>query len=95
MDTMAGVCDMWSDAVARRRLLLTECRLLQYRVAHHSLPAKLPDNGRDSIDPFSGRPFIYRPKGDGFLIYSLGRNRRDDGGVGGRNLTEGDLVGSF
>lgn len=31
-------------------------------------------------DPFSGRPFVYRREGDGYILYSLGPNRRDDGG---------------
>jgi hypothetical protein len=31
-------------------------------------------------DPFSGKPFIYRLKGSGFLLYSIGPNLKDDGG---------------
>lgn len=31
-------------------------------------------------DVFSGRPFIYRRQGEGFLLYSLGRDLDDDGG---------------
>ena len=31
-------------------------------------------------DPFTGESFTYRPEGNGFIIYSLGENRRDDGG---------------
>lgn len=30
-------------------------------------------------DTFSGKDFIYRPKGAGFLLYSLGENLKDDG----------------
>lgn len=30
-------------------------------------------------DPFSGKDFIYRREGDGFLLYSVGGNLRDDG----------------
>ena len=32
-------------------------------------------------DPFTGRPLVYRPDGDGFLLYSLGQNLRDDHGT--------------
>ena len=32
------------------------------------------------IDPYSGRPFAYRRTNDGFLLYSWGENRQDDGG---------------
>ncbi len=31
-------------------------------------------------DVFSGRPFVYRRKGDGFVLYSVGPNLGDDGG---------------
>jgi hypothetical protein len=30
-------------------------------------------------DPFSGKDFIYRPKGNGFVLYSIGENLKDDG----------------
>jgi len=52
-------------------------------------------------DPFSGRPFVYRRQGGGFLLYSLGPNLKDDGGKepvpkqpgGSRNYQEeGDMV---
>jgi hypothetical protein len=32
------------------------------------------------IDPFTGRPLVYRLSADGILIYSLGSNQKDDGG---------------
>ncbi len=32
------------------------------------------------IDPFTGRPFVYRREGEGFIVYSLGSNQKDDGG---------------
>ena len=32
-------------------------------------------------DRFSDKPLIYRPNEDGYLLYSVGRNRRDDGGL--------------
>jgi len=31
-------------------------------------------------DPFSGEPFHYRREGAGWVLYSVGRNRKDDGG---------------
>jgi hypothetical protein len=49
--------------------------------------AKLPD------DPFSGQPYRYVKKGDGFVVYSLGSNRQDDGGVEDpKNRDKGDIV---
>ncbi len=32
------------------------------------------------IDPFTGKPLIYRREGTGFIVYSLGSNQKDDGG---------------
>ena len=32
-------------------------------------------------DPFTGKGYIYKRKGKGFIIYSLGDNLRDDGGL--------------
>ncbi len=33
------------------------------------------------VDPFSGECFVYRRSGEGFALYSMGENQRDDGGV--------------
>ena len=30
------------------------------------------------MDPFSGKDFIYRPQGNGFALYSVGQNLKDD-----------------
>lgn len=43
------------------------------------LRSKLRWNVRE--DPLSGRPFVYRREGGGFLLYSIGLNLRDDKGV--------------
>jgi hypothetical protein len=32
------------------------------------------------IDPFTGKPMVYRREGEGFVVYSLGSNQKDDGG---------------
>jgi hypothetical protein len=32
------------------------------------------------VDPMSGKDFIYKRLGNGFLLYSIGGNMRDDGG---------------
>jgi hypothetical protein len=33
------------------------------------------------MDPFTGKPFVYLPMEKDFLLYSVGPNRVDDGGV--------------
>ena len=32
------------------------------------------------MDPYSGKPFIYKKTEDNFILYSIGRNFEDDGG---------------
>ncbi|MBI4243254.1 MAG: hypothetical protein HY606_04110 [Planctomycetes bacterium] len=32
-------------------------------------------------DPFTGQNYIYRKEGEGFIVYSIGRNERDDNGL--------------
>jgi len=37
------------------------------------------------VDPWSNKPLVYRRSQDSFLLYSVGRNFTDDGGVPGRD----------
>jgi hypothetical protein len=41
------------------------------------VPAIIPEV---PIDPFTGEPLMYLKEGEGFVVYSLGSNQRDDGG---------------
>ena len=34
-----------------------------------------------SAPDFTGQPLVYRPEADGFVLYSLGKNFRDDNGT--------------
>lgn len=36
---------------------------------------------RDIGDPFSGQPLRYRAEGNGFVLYSLGEDQKDNGGI--------------
>ena len=46
--------------------------------------------GAVPLDPFSGNAYVYRPADDTFLLYSIGRNREDNGGL--RIFMGGDIV---
>jgi hypothetical protein len=67
---------------------------------HKQRTGRYPDSletlqlGELAIDPFTGAPFVYRVDPQrGFLLYSKGKNRVDDGGVQSDSLGEqGDLV---
>jgi hypothetical protein len=85
-------------ASARRRLMALE---LQLR-CEHSKSGKVPESldalvgGQLSslpLDPFSGKSFVYHPQGTNWLLYSVGPDGRDDGGMraGQLHLNRGDL----
>jgi hypothetical protein len=43
---------------------------------------------REPLDPFTGKPFVFRAAGNDLLIYSLGSNEKDDGGLGTFQITQ-------
>ena len=85
------------SSVATLRLLACYAAIRRYHqqrgVYPPSLEALRPELGEMIIDPFTGKPFVYRadPK-RGFQLYSLGENRADDGGRLGANSRRGDLL---
>jgi hypothetical protein len=81
-----------------RRLTETSLRLLSERAEGKPLPAHLRPWGDVIIDPYSGNPFVYRRKGKGFLLYGVGEDGVDDGGVtrkGSGGSTGYDMVVEF
>ena len=44
------------------------------------------------LDPFSGEAYSYRREGEGFVLYSVGPDGKDDGGANAEKRVEGDLV---
>jgi len=84
-------------ALARVRLAYCMLRLRRFYLESRHYPPSLADLGipRDhSTDPFSGKPLIYQKSSDGYLLYSIGPDLKDDGGVpmvGGYGETSGDI----
>ncbi len=73
----------------RAQVIISGCRialaLAVYKNDNKTYPAKLSDiskffGGKIPIDLFSGKDFIYRQQGNGYLLYSIGANLKDDGG---------------
>ena len=69
-----------------------------YRSAHGDYPASLDELAREFLpeippDPFTGNPFVYRVthEGEGFIVYSVGPNLTDDGGVSERDAGKDDI----
>jgi hypothetical protein len=72
--------------------------LAAYQRDHGKYPAALSDLApkySDKIpdDLFSGKPLIYRPAGDGYLLYSVGPNGQDDEGRSNDDEPRGDDLG--
>ncbi len=85
------------------------CALERYRLAYGKLPDQLKALVPQFIeklphDVITGDPLKYRLRGDGqFILYSVGWNQKDDGGVveikkgeqGSQDLTRGDWVWQY
>src|SRR5262249_51781472 len=76
--------DRFDHIDARNRLILCALAIRAYRLKHSRLPISLNDLGLDPsliVDPYTGRPLIYRMQGSDYLLYSVGPDLKDDGGV--------------
>lgn len=57
-------------------------RLEDYRRRHGTYPSSLDAlAGIPTVDPFSGRPYMYRLTDKGAMVYSVGINRTDENGT--------------
>lgn len=90
-----------SSRVLYRRALMTLIALLEWKAKHREWPESLDvlKLGDNAVDPFSEKPFIYRRSDDKktFVLYSVGVNLTDDGGVEPSKETviedaDGDIV---
>jgi hypothetical protein len=65
---------------------LTVLALLRYEKEKGKYPVNLNELVEKGylesipIDPFSGKPFVYKNTGDDFILYSVGEDFKDDGG---------------
>jgi hypothetical protein len=105
-DTLAGqlASPMLAADVVRRHLAglrgtLLVAALEQYRAEHGRYPeqpaALVPENITAlPLDPWTGDPFLYATTGDSCRVYSVGPDRRDDGGadLSAPPAGEGDCV---
>jgi hypothetical protein len=80
------------------------CALERCRLANGQFPGKLEALlpqfiSRLPNDVITSQPYKYRRTDDGqFILYSVGWNEKDDGGVPGKtlfDLTQGDWVWSY
>ena len=78
---------------ARGQMVLIALDVAAHRKAGGTYPASLSDlPSADALprDPFSGEPFNYRREPKGFVLWSVGPDGDDDGGLTREELTEVD-----
>jgi hypothetical protein len=73
-----------ANGVAAARMARLQIAIERYRRANGRSPALLAEMSAVTefvTDPFTGRPFKYAPAPDGYLLYSVSSNGKDDGGM--------------
>ncbi len=72
----------FAESDARVRLLATHAGILAHRWWFGELPSSLDvlKLGDLAIDPFSGKPFVYKPSGWNYKLYSVGADKTDNDG---------------
>ena len=72
----------YSGFAATLRMTRAGLALLQYQQAHGAFPETLDALGLEGlIDPYAEEPLHYRPEGQGFVVYSVGEDRKDNDGT--------------
>ena len=68
--------------VAHLRMTRAGLALFEYKRTHDAFPETLQALGLgDLLDPFADQPLHYRPEGEGFVLYSVGEDGKDNGGT--------------
>ncbi len=85
---------MFKEANLEANLLAAQvgiaCKV--YKNERGNYPEKISDLvpdylDKEPLDPFNGKPFVYQREDSGFIVYSIGSNRKDDEGRGTWNIT--------
>jgi len=84
-DLFVGLMELQDRSYTELALIRLAAALAVYRSENGQYPATLdalfPDHLDEiPVDFFQEKPFVYQRTDDGFLLYSLGANGRDDGG---------------
>jgi hypothetical protein len=95
VSSVKGVFEARDRAAMRRAVVLTGFGLAAYQKDHSRYPENLtalvPKYIEEiPIDRFSGKPLRYSRNKVGFLLYSVGPNRTDNGGLSGGAVMENE-----
>jgi hypothetical protein len=86
LPSLEGMPRRFARSEARRRAAITAIAVERFRLAHDGhLPAKLDELKPQFLpdvpkDPFDGRPLRFKLLSPGYVVYSVGANRVDNGG---------------
>lgn len=87
LPSLSRIIDMSYSGIIDTHATLVVIALQQYKKQHSQYPTDLTELVKEGliedvpIDPFSDKPLVYRKIKDNFVLYSVGRNFADDGGV--------------
>lgn len=81
--SMARSLELNARAQVIQRGTRTLCAIFEQAGPERRFPESLEflDGVESVVDPFTGKPFLYRRTAEGFTLYSAGIDRDDDGGT--------------
>jgi hypothetical protein len=92
------VNERYWELIAQMRITRTGLALLQEKMAQGAFPETLERLKLKNLDdPFSTKPINYKPQGQGFILYSVGPDQKDNGGSPKekKQETDWDIVWSY
>ncbi|MGE5294272.1 MAG: hypothetical protein ACM3VT_05535, partial [Solirubrobacterales bacterium] len=94
------VKEVYLETIAQIRITRAGLALLQYKQDHGAFPPTLDVlNAKEVADPFVDQPLRYYTESDGFVLYSVGKDQKDNGGVpqpaDSKDKTDFDIVWRF
>lgn len=92
------VNELYAELIAKMRITRAGLALLQERMAQGAFPETLERLKLKNLDdPFSTKPINYKSQGQGFILYSVGPDQKDNGGSPKekKQKTDWDIVWSY
>ena len=85
LHTPSGIVLSDAGSIARLRCAVTALAIERYRRANNALPESLDELAPKYLekipaDPFDGQALRYETREKGYIVYSIGENKIDDGG---------------
>ena len=88
--SMSKIPEMYDEGLMKSEMLQVATALALHEAETGRFPARLADLAPRYIktippDRFSGKPLVYKREGKGCVVYSVGMNLKDDGGIDNRD----------